>query len=326
MTGKLVISLDFELMWGVRDHASKDDYGAHVLGEREAVPAMLNLFERSGIHATWATVGFLLCEGRDELLARAPENRPRYADPRLSNYAYLDETGGSERDDPYYFAPSMVRQILSCPHQELSTHTWSHYYCLEPGQTDEQFRADLNTAVTQLRDWKVNCKSIVFPRNQYDARHLRICAEEGLTIFRGTEQSWMYRSGNGASQSLLRRAARLADTYMPLSGSNALPPLTGGPIIDVPSSRFLRPFNHRLQQIDGLRLARIRTAMRQAAISGGVFHLWWHPHNFGADTAENIAFLARVIATYHELADEFGMTSANMAEVADQLPAATRLH
>ena len=326
MTGTFAISLDFELMWGVRDHASKADYGAHVLGEREAVPAMLDLFERSGIHATWATVGFLLCEGRDELLARAPEERPSYANAGLSNYSYIDETGGSEREDPYYFAPSMARQIISCPHQELSTHTWSHYYCLEEGQTDDQFRADLKTAVTQLRDWQVDCRSIVFPRNQYARRHLRICAEEGLSVFRGTEESWMYRSGNGESQSLLRRAARLADTYVPLSGDNATPPLMGGPIIDIPSSRFLRPFNRQLKRADGLRLARIVNAMRHAAATGGVFHLWWHPHNFGADTAENIAFLKRVIHAYHRLADEFGMASANMAEIAANPSAGAQLH
>jgi hypothetical protein len=38
MSGEFVISLDFELMWGVRDHATRDTYGANVLGGREAIP------------------------------------------------------------------------------------------------------------------------------------------------------------------------------------------------------------------------------------------------------------------------------------------------
>ena len=37
--------------------------------------------------------------------------RPTYADPRQSSYHYLGEAGASEREDPYYFAPSMVRRI-----------------------------------------------------------------------------------------------------------------------------------------------------------------------------------------------------------------------
>src|SRR3546814_13825393 len=103
---------------------------------------MMVLYAESGLRVTWDTVGFLMCDGLDELLARAPEDLPTYADPRLSNYSYLDEVGVSERVDPYYFATSMVRRILQCTDQEIATHSYSHYSCLEPGQTDDQFRAD----------------------------------------------------------------------------------------------------------------------------------------------------------------------------------------
>jgi hypothetical protein len=71
--GNFVISLDYELMWGVRDHATRESYGPNVLGGRQAIPAMLDLFHRRGIRATWAAVGALLCESKDELLARAKD-------------------------------------------------------------------------------------------------------------------------------------------------------------------------------------------------------------------------------------------------------------
>lgn len=41
MSGQFVISLDFELLWGVRDHSDKQAYGQNVLGARDAVPRML---------------------------------------------------------------------------------------------------------------------------------------------------------------------------------------------------------------------------------------------------------------------------------------------
>jgi hypothetical protein len=66
MTGRFVISLDFELLWGVRDHADRDSYGKNVLGARNAVPKMLEIFAKNGISATWATVGFLFCESKEE--------------------------------------------------------------------------------------------------------------------------------------------------------------------------------------------------------------------------------------------------------------------
>ncbi len=312
--GQFVISLDFELMWGVRDHMTKDNYGARVLGERPAIPAMLELFERHQARATWATVGFVLCDGRDELEARAPRERPTYADPSLSNYAYLDEVGPSEAKDPYYFAPSMGRLILSCPGQELATQTFSHYYCLEPGQTLAQFSADLAAAMKQLADWGVEGKSIVFPRNQYGREHLAACEAAGLTVYRGNARSWMYRPARRSEQSLVRRALRLADSYLPIT--DAAPADEGTTMVNVPASRFLRPHSNLLKAIDGLRLKRITQAMTAAARAGELFHLWWHPHNFGGDTEENLAFLAQILKHYRRLADEFGMQSATMAEAA----------
>ena len=64
MSGQFVISLDFELLWGVRDHADRTSYGKNVLGARDAVPQMLEIFAQNSIRATWATVGFLFCETR----------------------------------------------------------------------------------------------------------------------------------------------------------------------------------------------------------------------------------------------------------------------
>ena len=77
--GSLCISLDFELMWGVRDKRTTDQYGANIIGGREAVSQMLDVFHRHNIRATWATVGLLFCETKDEMLASLPELQPTYA-------------------------------------------------------------------------------------------------------------------------------------------------------------------------------------------------------------------------------------------------------
>src|SRR6266487_5798938 len=57
--GALVISLDFELLWGVRDKRTIADYGANILGVRRVIPALLDLFAERNIACTWATVGLL---------------------------------------------------------------------------------------------------------------------------------------------------------------------------------------------------------------------------------------------------------------------------
>ena len=67
MAGKLLVSLDFELFWGMLDVCPLEAYQDHVLGGRAAIPQLLELFGKYDIHATWAAVGFLFGEDRQEL-------------------------------------------------------------------------------------------------------------------------------------------------------------------------------------------------------------------------------------------------------------------
>lgn len=315
--GCFTISLDFELLWGVRDHADRDSYGANVLGAREAVPRMLELFAENGVRVTWATVGFLMCEDRDELIACLPEAaaRPAYANPAVSNYGYIGEVGADERQDPYYFAPSLVRQIADTPGQEVGTHTLSHYYCLEDGQTAASFEADLRAAVALATRRGIALRSIVFPRNQYAAEHLDICRRHGIAAYRGNPTAWAYRPAKGAEQTPLRRAMRLADAYSGMLGPKTFVP-TAGEITNVAASSFLRPASGRLAPLHPLHLATTMRGMTAAARRGEGYHLWWHPHNFGRDMEANLAGLRRLVGHFRRLADSHGMVARHMGDLA----------
>ncbi|MBC7140425.1 MAG: polysaccharide deacetylase family protein [Defluviimonas sp.] len=313
MSGQFVISLDFELLWGVRDHSNKQAYGQNVLGAREAVPRMLELFEAHGIRATWATVGFLFCETRDELMAALPAERPAYKNPRLSNYSYLDEVGKDERSDPYYFGASLVDAIRKSPGQELGTHTMSHYYCLEDGQTLTAFEADLVAAKKLAEQRRISLKSIIFPRNQFTQAHLQVCARHGVTHYRGNPTGWAYRAAKGAEQTPAKRALRLVDAYSGVLGSQTFAPGRDDPV-DVSASRFLRPCAGKLAAFHPLHLGAIKRGMTDAAKAGAGYHLWWHPHNFGRNLDTNMAGLNIIIDHFAMLRDRYGMTSLAMGD------------
>ena len=319
--GTFVISLDFELMWGVRDVQTKAGYGPNVLGVRQAIPAMLALFEEFGLRVTWAAVGLLFFDTKVDLLAALPPQRPAYADPNLDNYQALPGLGPDEADDPYHFGLSLLRQIAAVPGQEIATHTFAHYYCLEPGQTPADFRADLEAAVAAARRQGHKLHSLVFPRNQHNPAYLAICRELGITSYRGNEAAWMYQKQSEAAQTPWQRAARLLDAYVSISGPNTYAPaaLAGPAPVNIPASRFLRPWSGRLRWLEGLRLRRILRAMTHAARHGEVFHLWWHPHNFGADLPQNLAVLRRVVAHYQALRQAYGFQSLTMHELASRL-------
>jgi len=318
-TATLVISLDFELHWGVHDKRSVEAYRGNLLGVRAAVPAMLALFREFAVHATWATVGFLFFESKRELLDGLPSRRPAYARGELSPYGLLSSVGENEREDPFHFAPSLIRRIAETPHQELGTHTFSHYHCLEAGQSPADFRADLEAATTVMqRKLGRSPRSIVFPRNQTTAACIAECGAMGLTAYRGNLPAWIYRERPDGDESFLRRGIRLADAYLALSGRNAsrVGPATGTGPTDVPASRYLRPYTAALRQLEPLRLRRITADLGHAATSGRTYHLWWHPHDFGVHLDENLRVLRQILTCFDELRDRYGMESRTMEEAA----------
>jgi peptidoglycan/xylan/chitin deacetylase (PgdA/CDA1 family) len=316
--GALVISLDLELYWGVRDGRTLDGYRENLEGVRRAVPLMLSLFAEHGVHATWATVGLLFLRDANDAMTHAPAALPSYADKSLCPYEYL-RAGGGESDAQLHFAPDVIDEILRASGQELATHTFSHFYCLEEPARLDTFRADLDVAQSIARArFGAPLTSLVFPRNQYSAAHVKVAGEAGITAYRGNPEGWMYSPRPKRGESPMRRAARLADTFFPVSSdlSFSADRLLAGPPYDVPASRFLRPWSKELAWAEPFRVGRVVRELAIAARRGRIYHLWWHPHNFGRKTAENMGALASILRAFSHLRETYGMTSLTMGEVA----------
>ena len=317
MHGNFVISLDFELMWGMRDHRSVSDYGDAVLGVRKALPMMLERFEKSGIRTTWATVGLLFAGSRDDVMDHLPKLQPGYANRALSPYDFIaNGLGKDEASDPHHFGKSLVDRILDTEGQELACHTFSHYFCLEPGQTIDEFRADLAAAQSIAAARGVHYKSIVFPRNQWSPEHVAAAGEIGIETFRGDPPGIMYRSRPGEKNTLAVRGLRLADSIVPIAQRNDRAELENvAGLTDVTASRFLRVSRRLGGFVGELQLRRVLSEMTAAARDGRTYHLWWHPHNFGRHTDANIARLDRILAHFVKLRDTHGMRSATMIDM-----------
>jgi peptidoglycan/xylan/chitin deacetylase (PgdA/CDA1 family) len=319
--GLFVVSLDFELAWGIRHLPWMHSYMPNLIGARSAVRSLLTTFKEYEIHATWAVVGFLFADSGATLRQHLPALQPQYVDPKLSPYLALPPEDSRESNDSVFFAPSLIRQIASVPNQEIGTHTLSHYYCLEPGQDVETFRADLMAARSLAHQFGIDLKSLVFPKNQCRPEFLNVCREVGIIAYRGTPSSWPYLAApEDENQKPLRRLARLLDDYLPISSVVNKPvPLTSKELpIDVPASRFLRAYAPQLRLFERLRLARIKNEMTFAAKSGRLYHLWWHPHNFGVNTELNLRFLRHVLDHYRALHTVYGMESANIRETVQE--------
>lgn len=313
--GKFIISLDFELHWGAPekwDLSHKKDYFDVTL---KSIPLVLTLFEEFGIHATWATVGFLFAKNKEQLLEFLPRDRPTYQNETLNYYKLIDnnEIGNDEVDDPYHFGSSLIKKIIDTPYQELATHTFCHYYCNETGQNLQQFDADLKAVQSiSVKNFGVELKSLVFPRNQFNESYLEVAHKNGIKVVRSNPDVWFWKNNSKFSP-----VARAFDTLMPISTTLTFDEkklVTKKEVLLLLASRFLRPYTNNEKYIQSIKLKRVLNEMTFAAKNKKLYHLWWHPHNFGQNMVENLSNLEVILKHFKYLNEKYKFTSSSMIE------------
>ena len=316
MAGTLIVSLDFELFWGMLDQCALEDYQDHVLGGRTAIPRLLELFEKYNIHATWAAVGFLFAENHAQLKKYFPDMLPTYDRNDLSPYDWFDRIGEDEDTAPCFYGSSLIRQVADTPGQEIGSHTFSHFYCREAGQTPEQFAADMAAAKKIAADRGYDLTSVILPRNQCEGAYTRVFRELGFTAYRDEENDWIHEKIKFRP---LLRILRLADVYFPLTGQGGYRPRKEDGIWNLVGSRMYKPIFRPLGFLEKKKICRIKAQMRHAAKKGLTFHLWWHPHNIGVLTDDHLQQLEEIFACYQQLKQTYGMESLNMKEAAEKM-------
>lgn len=316
--GTFVISLDFELLWGLSGWTDMqiDEYVQNIEGAKNALNRILDLFTKYDIKCTIAFVGGMNNKTLAEFWKNAPALRPRYKNELFSSYESLLPKVGLRYPSDLFFCEEVVSELAENPRVELASHTFSHYYCREEGPTIDEFDADLGAAVANAPKSAVNLKTMIFPRNQVPSAYLDVCSRHGFTHYRGNFESYLYRSEQTPKRYSIRRALRLIDTYLNISGYNCYSsPIKDGNLINVPGSRFLRPYTAALSILEPLKLRRITRSLKYAARHGLIYHLWWHPHNFGRNTDINIGQLERLCQCYSQLRDRHKMQNKWICEL-----------
>ena len=313
----LVISLDFELRWGVGGAVAGPGhpYWENIAGARDAADRILTLFEERNIHATWATVGFLFASSREDLESFIPDSLPKYAKRNRNNYSLLRDDDNEA--DEVRFAPDIVARIMESNGQELASHSFSHYYCNELGQDAETFTSDLHSAKRIAERIGAYPTSYVFPSNQVNSSFLPLLSDAGFRVYRGNSHA-ARPVFPGKIKSTMNRVWRGLDGYWNLTGHNTI---SWADIVkesprNVRASRFLRPGPSKSAMLRALQVRRTVKGFEEAVRRNEIYHLWWHPHNFGRDIESNIGSLERVLDGFEHLRETRGMRSLTMEEAA----------
>lgn len=319
-SGAWVISLDFELLWGIFDKQDNKVNTSYFRNTRDLVPRMLKLFSDHQVEATWATVGMLFAENIEEWESFLPDIKPSYRNKKYSAYEWIKKNG---INNEYHFAPELIKNILDTPGQELGSHSFAHYYTLMRGQTPFQFRKDLQAAqLIAEKKFQVNLKSLVFPRNHINLQYLKICKEEGFTQVRSNPKDWFWQETQ--YESAMKKIYRTADCFVNLGScpsfleQDIFQESESHPL-EIPASRLLRPYYQKSKLINSWRLQKVMKEMTTAAKEKMIYHLWWHPHNFANDPEASLRELNLLLLHFQKLRDEYGMKSFSMQGLSDAL-------
>jgi hypothetical protein len=258
--GKVTISIDLELAWGVWDTATADDLRLAETAERPICAMLLDLFGRYQVPATWLVVAALL----DQDSARSHP--------------------GSKC---CWYAPDVIERIVAAKvRQEIGSHSGRHVYFDRISADKARDDLDFAKDVHQAND--LGFESFAFPRNAVG--HLNILPEAGIRVVRSRDVGLLRSAHHGGR--LSGRAANYVDQFLPVPPRQSFPE-TLGQLVDIPGSMQILGRNGlRRLLLPQVTRAKLLLGLERARRDGGTFHLWFHPSNFYYRRDEQLATLA----------------------------------
>jgi peptidoglycan/xylan/chitin deacetylase (PgdA/CDA1 family) len=262
--GMLTISIDLELAWGVWVHLTPEDLRLAEGAERPICAALIELFDRHQVPATWAVVA-----------------------------ALLDESSAAARPGARacWFAPDIIERLRrNTAGHEIASHSGRHIYFDTASAADA--REDLEFARSVHRAQGLGFDSFVFPRGA--AGHLDVVADVGLRVFNAADVGWV--DGARRLGKRVGQVANLVDKLLPIPPAPATAEQCGE-LVHIPKSMLLMGRNGlRGYVMPRVTRAKLCAGLRRAQASGGIFHLWFHPSNFYYRREEQLATLDRFLA------------------------------
>ena len=201
---------------------------------------------------------------------------PTFEKKSASAYEWVNQNGFNDEYDKEHFAPELIDLINKTPFQEIGTHTYAHYFCLEAGQTKEQFREDISVACKLANEKGIKLRSLVFPRNQFNEDYLSVCNEFGITSVRTNPDIWYWSYADNAG-SFMKRFFRAGDAYLkfqPIKLQYVEDIKTDMLPLHLPASRLYRPWRPKYAIENKLKIKRILKEMTTAAQKGAYYHIW----------------------------------------------------
>lgn len=283
MAGTFIISFDCEGKWGLRDRLN-DTHEAMFEGNRlyEVYRRLTQILEKHGIKGTFAFVGALTLS-MDDYHAHPDWFADAFTDN--SNCAVRFHKAMREHRPEGWFHPEIYKWIADRPEHEIASHGFSHLLLDESRIDESGFNKEMEL-IRKAAELKGSAPTtFVYPCNSWG--HVDGLYRAGFTGYRAAFQPDNLRSPIHRAMNLLREFNVGAQSQTHAKSRQ--------PVL-IPSGYFLN-WTTRLRQLvpTDLTLRRWSNIINHAATTGGVAHMWTHPHNF-IDGDNMFEMLDRILA------------------------------
>jgi peptidoglycan/xylan/chitin deacetylase (PgdA/CDA1 family) len=248
----VVLSADFEMAWAFQYSKTLAVQAVEQgLLERNNVPVILDLLDRHNIPVTWATVGHLFLESCSRSNGDIHMDMPRPSHFENRNWSFLQgkwyqfDPGTNYQQDPAWYAPDLVNQILSAnTGHEIGCHTFSHIDFSDKNCPGDLAEAEIRKCKELAKKRNITLHSMVFPGGT-----------EGNRSVLMENDFWGYRK------------PMKYDIDMPYIDENGL--------VAIPSSYGMDKPPYNWSENTCFEIA--KAFVDKAVTSKKVCHLWFHP-------------------------------------------------
>ena len=257
MSGKLIISFDFELGWGGIENglwSSREKMGVYKQMP-ETIASLVNLFDKHEFPVTWAVVGAMMQDSSTLDVEHIPDHYRKL----------IKETVTAARADTF-FAPDLVSLISETNvNHEICSHSYSHVRFDLQGVTEKVIQRELCLFEQALKPVLSRAASFIYPYN-IEKYEIALSKYGYLAIRGGALQDYNSRLGAAYNYFFnpppMSYCTSINDNTFRYSGSMLFNPGY--------KHMYRLPFVER----------RARRGIQMAASSGDALHIWCHPFNF----------------------------------------------
>ncbi|MFX0203839.1 MAG: hypothetical protein ACFFCW_47680, partial [Candidatus Hodarchaeota archaeon] len=263
---------------------------------------------------TWAIVGGLLVDpgNKDIGLEIIPLHNP-HARTYHSNHPDISSDGAY-----MWYGRDIVDAIRNCQvAQEIGCHSFSHISYDEGNCSIAAVASDLEHCRTAFQALDLTCKAFVYPFNRVG--HLRLLPRHGFICYRGPELHTHMRSH---FLTPLLKACRLLCRLF--AGPPVLrPTLKYKELVNIQASMLFRVPEIKSPKvwrtILDFQVKSAKQGLSKAARTGRVFHLWFHPFQFGHRTKEMLGALDEVLSSASRLRSDNKLEILTMGQMAQRI-------